>query len=226
MGVVVCRKEGIVKESLARMSLMAGAVLMATVAAGCAGKGETHVLSLQPKPPAALPSDVEPVKIVIEPFEDRRTDKSHIGARSHLWGGITHFDVAGGQAAELVTHTLVNRLKSRGWGERPWNVRLGQAGSETDADIVISGQVQDFSANAKSRVFSTLIDTKIRFTIQAKNLGDKSTTTRSIEGAQTRTVFWFNEADVQELLAATLMDGIDRLIADTTISQKALRPVR
>jgi hypothetical protein len=39
-------------------------------------------------------------------------------------------------------------------------------------------------------------------------------------------VFWFNEEDVQELLAATLTDGIDRLIADTTITEKALRPVR
>ncbi len=63
-------------------------------------------------------------------------------------------------------------------------------------------------------------------TIQAKNLGDKSTTTRTIEGAQPRTVFWFNEADVQELLAATVMDGIDRLVADTKIAEKALRPAR
>jgi hypothetical protein len=208
------------------MSMIVGAMLTVTVAAGCAGKGETHVLSFPAKPPAAQPSGMEPVKIVIEPFEDRRTDKAHIGTRSHLWGGVTYFDVAGGQPADTVTQTLVNRLKSRGWGERPWNVRLGQAGSEADADIVISGQVQDFSSNAKSRVFSTVIDTKNRMTIHAKNLGDKSTTTRSIEGAQTRTVFWFNEADVQELLAATVMDGIDRLIADTTISQKALRPVR
>jgi len=215
-----------VKSSLAGMSLIVGAVLTLTVAAGCAGKGETHVLSFPAKPPAAQPSGMEPVKIVIEPFEDRRTDKAHIGTRSHLWGGVTYFDVAGGQPADTVAQTLVNRLKSRGWGERPWNVRLGQAGPEADADIVISGELQDFSSNAKSRVFSTVIDTKSRMTIHAKNLADKSTTTRNIEGAQTRTVFWFNEADVQELLAATVMDGIDRLIADTTVSQKALRPVR
>ena len=214
------------KPSLGRMSLIVGAVLMVTVAAGCAGKGETHVLGLQTKPPAVQLSGVEPVKIVIEPFEDRRTAKAHIGSRSHLWGGVTHFDVAGGQPADVVTQALVTRLKSRGWGERPWNVRLGQAGSEADADIVISGHVQDFSANAKSRVFSTVIDTKSRMTIHAKNLGDKSTTTRSIEGARTRTVFWFNEEDVQELLAATLTDGIDRLIADTKITEKVLRPVQ
>ena len=91
---------------------------------------------------------------------------------------------------------------------------------------VISGQVQDFSAGAKSRVFSTVIDAKSRFTIQAKNAEDKSTTTRSIECARSRTVFWFDEQDVQELLTATLDDGIERLIADTMVAQKALRPVR
>jgi hypothetical protein len=39
-------------------------------------------------------------------------------------------------------------------------------------------------------------------------------------------VVWFSEDDVQQLLAATLKDGIDRYLADTTIEQKALRPVR
>jgi len=214
------------KPSLVRISLIMGAMLTVIVAAGCAGKGETHVLSFEAKPPAAQPSGVEPVKIVIKPFEDRRTDKVHIGVRTHLWGGVTHFDVTGGQPTDVVTQALVTRLKSRGWGERPWNVRLDRDGSETDADIVISGQIQDFSANARSRVFSTVVETTNRMTIQAKNLGDKSTTTRSIEEAQTRTVFWKNEVDVQELLAATMMDGIDRLIADTKIAGKALRPVR
>jgi hypothetical protein len=39
-------------------------------------------------------------------------------------------------------------------------------------------------------------------------------------------VVWFSEDDVQQLLAATLKDSIDRYIAETTIEQKALRPVR
>jgi hypothetical protein len=75
-------------------------------------------------------------------------------------------------------------------------------------------------------VFSTAITTNSRFTIQARNLGDKSATIRSVEGAQSRTVFWFNEEDVQEILAETLKDGIDRFIADTMIDQKSLRPAR
>jgi hypothetical protein len=50
--------------------------------------------------------------------------------------------------------------------------------------------------------------------------------TRSIESAQRETLFWFSEDDVQQLLAATLKDGIDRYLTDTTIDHKALKPIR
>jgi hypothetical protein len=195
-----------VKRLFGHMSMVCGAALIVSVSAGCAGKSELRYLDFQTKQPAA--------------------QSARIGTRTNLWGGATHFDVVGGRPADMVRQALANRLKARGWGNRAWNVRLGQAGSAADADIVISGQVQDFSAGAKSRVFSTVIDAKSRFTIQAKNAEDKSTTTRSIEGARSRTVFWFDEQDVQELLTATLEDGIERLIADTMVAQKSLRPVR
>lgn len=31
-------------------------------------------------------TDIEPVKIAIEQFDDRRPDKSRVGLRTHLWG--------------------------------------------------------------------------------------------------------------------------------------------
>jgi hypothetical protein len=105
-------------------------------------------------------------------------------------------------------------------------VSSGAATDLSDADIVISGQVLDFSANAKSRLFSTVVNTSSKLVITARNLGDQSTTIRGVEGAQRDTVVWFSEDDVQLLLAATLKDGIDRFFDDTTIEQKALRPVR
>jgi hypothetical protein len=37
---------------------------------------------------------------------------------------------------------------------------------------------------------------------------------------------WFSEDDVKRLLTATVKDTIDRYLADTTISQRALRPAR
>lgn len=207
-----------------RSALAVGLTLW--IMSGCAGKGEVHYLDLRTKPPAAQSTDIEPVKIVIEPFEDRRAEKGPIGSRTHRWGGVTYFDVVGKQPADVLVQTLADRLKTRGWRERPWNVRVIQAGSATDADIVISGQVQEFSANAQPRVLSTIIDTKTRFTIHARNLGDKSSTTQRIEGAQSLRYFWFNEEEMQEQLVATLTEGIDRLIVDTVIAQRGLRPAR
>jgi len=215
-----------VKRSFVRSSLVCGAVLIVMSVAGCAGTGELRHLNLQPKQSATPPTATEPVKIVIAPFDDRRVNKTHIGVRSHLGGGITLFDVNGRKPVDVIVQSLINRLQSRGWGDRAWNVSLQQGDSDADADIVISGQVDEFSANAKSRVFSTLIDTKSRIEIQAKNVSDNSTTARTVENARTKTVFWFDEEDVQELLTDTLADGIDRLIADTKIAGKALKPVR
>jgi uncharacterized lipoprotein YajG len=213
-----------VKQSSLRV--LGCAVMMATMLAGCRGTGEVRYLDLREKPPMVQVTDIEPVKIAIEPFDDRRADKSRLGTRTHLWGGTTHFDVSGDRLGGVITQRLADRLRTRGWRDRVWNVRVASAGSAADADIVISGQVQDFSASVKSRVFSTVIDTTSRVTIQAKNLADRSTTTRTIEGGRSRTVFWFNEDDVRDQLAATLKDGLDRLIVDTTIDNKALRPSR
>lgn len=203
-----------------------GVVLVGVMAvmAGCVGKGETRYLDVR-TPTAAAPSpEQEPVKIVIEPFEDRRDDKTRVGQRTHLWGGVTVFNVAGERPGEVIAQALADRLKNRGWRGRPWKVQVGRSMDVPDADIIISGQVQEFSAAAKSRVFSTVINANNKFSIQARNVGDTSTTIRSVEGAQRTTVFWFAEEDVQELLAATLKDGIDRFIADTMVTDRALRP--
>jgi ABC-type uncharacterized transport system auxiliary subunit len=202
------------------------AIMMMAMLAGCRGTGEVRPFDLREKLPMVQVSDIEPVKIVIEPLEDRRTDKSRVGMRSHLWGGTTYFDVPSDRLGDMITQRLADRLKTRGWRDRVWNVRVASAGSVPDADIVITGQVHTFSATVKSRVFSTVIDTSSRFTVQAKNHGDQSTTIRNVEGGRSRTVFWFSEDDVQEQLSVTLKDGIERLISDTTIDHKALRPVR
>lgn len=194
--------------------------------AGCGGTGRTFYMDLQQKAPPAQYVEPESVKIVVEPFEDRRLEKTRLGMRTHLWGGVTYFQVAGEQPAYVVAQALADKLKTRGWRDRAWNVRVVPAGSTNDADIVISGQILDLSANAKSRVFSTVLSTSLKMVITARNVGDRSTTMRSVEGAQHSTVVWFSDDDIQQLTAATLQDGIDRYIVDTTIDQRALRPSR
>lgn len=212
------------KSMMLRQVMGVSLVGVMAVMAGCVGKGETRYLDVR-TPTAAAPSpEQEPVKIVIEPFEDRRDDKTRVGQRTHLWGGTTLFNVAGERPGEVIAQALADRLKNRGWRGRPWKVQVGRSADAPDADIIISGQVSEFSATAKSRVFSTVINASNKFSIHARNVGDSSTTIRSVEGAQRTTVFWFAEEDIQELLAATLKDGIDRFVADTMVSDRALRP--
>ncbi len=206
--------------------VLTASLLMGT---GCAGTGKTVYLDVQQKQAAAQYMEPEPVRIFIESFEDRRLEKTRLGLRTHLWGGVTYFDVVGERPGDVIAQALVDRLNTRGWKDRAWTVWVASRGAVTnlnDADIVISGQLLDFSANARSRLFSTVVTTSSKMVITARNIGDQSSTIRGVEGAQRDTVVWFSEDDVQQLLAATLKDGIDRYLADTTIEQKALRPVR
>ena len=208
----------------------AGAGLMLLIGmlitSGCGGTGQTVHLDVIPKQTPAQMAEPEAVKVVIEPFEDRRVEKNRVGMRTHLWGGVTYFNVAGEKPGEVYAQALADRLRARGWHDRSWDVRVVQPGTMADADIVITGQILDLTANAKGRLFSTALTTSNKLTISARNNADRSTTNRSIEGARNDTVFWFSEEDIQALLKETIKDTIDRYLEDTTISQRALRPSR
>lgn len=196
------------------------------LSAGCGGSGQTVHFDVLPPQQPVQQAEPEGVKIVIEPFEDRRADKHRIGMRTHLWGGTTNFNVTGEKPGEVYAQALADRLRGSGWLDRSWDVRVAPAGSAPNADIIISGQIFEFSANAKSRMFSTYLTTSNKLTISARNNADRSTTSRSLESAQSDTVVWFSEDDVQRLMVATIKDTIDRYLADTAISERALRPKR
>ena len=191
--------------------------------AGCGGSGQTVHFDALPKQQPVQQAEPDGLKIVIEPFEDRRADKQHIGMRTHLWGGVTYFNVTGAKPGEVYAQALADRLRASGWLDRSWDVRVAPAGSMPNADIVITGQLFEFATNAKSRLFSTYLTTSNKLTITARNNADRSTTSRSLEGAHSDTVVWFSEDDIKHLMAATIKDTIDRYLADTTISQRAVR---
>ena len=194
---------------------------------GCAGTGEMVSLNLQTQQPFAQSSQTEPLKIVIEPFEDLRTDRSKIGQRTHLGGGVTNFNVNGGAPGVTIAEALAETLRQRGWNRRGWDARVVQAGvGVSGADIVIGGEIRDFSANAKSRVFNTKLTGESRLVIKAKNLADDSSTVRNVQGEQTKLVFWFTSEDVETLMAGLLQDGIERFIADTKIEGRGLKSAK
>ena len=194
---------------------------------GCAGKGEMVSLNVQPQQPFVQSGQPEPLKIVIEPFEDLRADKSRIGQRTHLGGGVTNFNVSGGLPGVTIAEALAETLRWRGWNRRGWDARVVQSGvGISGADIVIGGEIRDFAANAKSRVFNTKLTGESRLVIKAKNLADDSSTQRNIQGEQSKLVFWFTSEDVETLMSGLLQDGIDRFLSDTKIEGRALKSAK
>jgi len=194
---------------------------------GCAGTGEMVSLNLQTQQPFAQSSQTEPLKIVIEPFEDLRTDRSKIGQRTHLGGGVTNFNVNGGAPGVTIAEALAETLRQRGWNRCGWDARVVQAGvGVSGADIVIGGEIRDFSTNAKSRVFNTKLTGESRLVVKARNLADDSSTVRNIQGEQTKLVFWFTSEDVETLMSGLLQDGIERFITDTKIEGRTLKSAK
>lgn len=194
---------------------------------GCAGTGEMVSLNVQPQQPFVQSGQTEPLKIVIEPFEDLRTDRSKIGQRTHLGGGVTNFNVSGGAPGVTIAEALAETLRVRGWNRRGWDARVVQSGvGVSGADIVISGEIRDFSTNAKSRVFNTKLTGESRLVVKARNLADDSSTVRNIQGEQTKLVFWFTSEDVETLMSGLLQDGIERFITDTKIEGRTLKSAK
>jgi len=194
---------------------------------GCAGTGEMVSVNVQPNQPFVQSGQPEPLKIVIEPFEDLRADRAKIGQRTHLGGGVTNFNVTGGSPGVTVAEALAEALRWRGWNRRGWDARVVQSGvGVSGADIVIGGEILNFSANAKSRVFNTKLTGESRLVIKVKNLADDSSTQRNVQGEQTKLVFWFTSEDVESLMSGLLQDGIERFIADTKIEGRGLKSVK
>ena len=101
-----------------------------------------------------------------------------------------------------IAEALAETLRWQGWNRRGWDARVVQSGVEiSGADIVIGGEIQEFSTNAKSRVFNTKLKGESRLVIRAKNLTDDSSTQRNIQGEQSKLVFWFTSEDIETLMS-------------------------
>lgn len=193
---------------------------------GCAAKGEVVYLEIQAVPAAPLSAKQQggqrdELKVAVEVFEDQRSEKSHLGVQTHRWGGVTYFNVIGGKEGDVVAQVVADHLKQKGW--RVWVRRRGSPTPEGDPDVVLTGQVQEFSVHAKSRFLSTKLTAKSKLAVQARNAVDGSTTSMNLEGTSTDSVFWFEPKDLQDLVNQTLKESLDKLTADTKVEKRALR---
>lgn len=201
--------------------------------AGCAGKGETVWLDLQPgaRAEGAAQKD-SPELVLVEAFEDSRPEKGRTGLRTHFWGGVTYFDVPGSLPGASLAR-LVGEYLAKTGRQVTINVvssvpgrpdRAGTTGgTQGGADVIVTGQVEELSAHAKSRFGSTEISAKFHVVVLAKNKADGSQVRRVLEGSRSRTVFWFEPEDVQALVNAMLTDSLNRLLENISVEGKSWR---
>jgi hypothetical protein len=208
-------KEGPVKRR--RTLLMCWVSLI--VLAGCAGTGEVIPLQIHPTVTGSegVAKQKAAVRVAVGSFEDGRNHKTGLGVRTHLWGGVSYFDVSGGNPADVVAQALADYLTAKGW-----QVTKRGAG-ESGADVVLTGIILDFSVHAKSRVGFTEVTTKTKVLLQAQNVADRSTIRMTLNGSGGDDVFWFDPEDAQALVSDVLTDSFGKLVQDTTVENKLLR---
>jgi uncharacterized lipoprotein YajG len=208
-------EEGPVKKR--RMLLMCWVSLIAL--AGCAGTGEVIPLQIHPimTQSERVAKQGATVRVAVGSFEDGRSHKTGLGVRTHLWGGVSYFDVPGGDPADVVAQALTEYLTAKGW-------QVTKRGAANNgADVLLTGRILDLSVHAKSRVGFTEVTTKSKLAMQAQNVADGSTIRMTLNGSGGDDIFWFDPEDAEALVNDVLTDSFSKLLQDTKIENKQLR---
>lgn len=191
---------------------------------GCAGTGEVIPIHLRGVGPTSEKVTVQPhpLRVAIGPFEDGRQHQTNLGVRTHLWGGVSYFDVPGSKLTEAVAQALKEHLVSKGWQvvSSPGDV---QTGGKMEADVVLTGRIEDCTVHAKSGFGFTAITARAKVTVQAANVADGSVVRMVLNGRGAEDVFWFDPEDVEAVINEVLSDSFSRLIQDTMVDQRKLR---
>ena len=199
---------------------IAGIGLLASIlVAGCAGTGERIELkvpigNMVGNKAAAMSS----ATVVVQPFEDQRTDRMHLGARYHLWGGESRFNVPTGTLGEATAQAFADYLKGKGW-----NATVAQSTEAAGADITVSGKIVDLSVDARSGIGRTTLNAKSRMAVYVNNLADGSQVRETLSSTGTNQVFWFDPEDAQELLDELYSKNFEKFAADTKLDGKILK---
>ncbi len=192
------------------------------VLAGCAAKGERVDLAIPSMgiatSPATAGTSGTGLRVVVMPFDDARSDRMHLGSRSHFWGGMSYFDLPKGTAGEAVAKALVQQLNKQGW-----QASLAGQGGGSQPDATITGTIQDLSVTATSKFCHTEIATKNTMIVRVANHGDQSSIQERVLGSGSDEVFWFDPEDAQQLVNEVVDKNIEKFIADTKVDGRAVR---
>jgi uncharacterized lipoprotein YajG len=194
-------------------------LLASILVAGCAGTGQRIDLKI---PIANLAGDkaasASSATVVIEPFEDQRSDRSRLGTRLHLWGGESHFNVPSGTLGEGTAQAFANYLKGKGW-----NAAVAKGNGAAGADITVTGKLVAVGVDAASGIGQTTLNAKSRMVVQVMNHADGSQVRETLTSSGTSQVFWFEPEDAQELLNELYSKSFEKFSADTKLDGKILK---
>jgi hypothetical protein len=200
-------------------------VLIASIGfAGCQGKGQT--VNFDPHAsPSSLKAEAyhdDSLTILVEPFRDNRPQKNRIGSRTHFWGGATHFNVWNGNVSEGMANLAMEYLQQRKWqASRSTTSEPGVVGSP--ADVILTGDILSFEANAKTGFGFTDIVVKIQVGFEAKNAVDGSSVRMVLGANGTDRVATFDPKDVEKLTNLVAKDLFTQLFQDLTVKNKAFQ---
>lgn len=189
---------------------------------GCQGSG--NMVNFNPH---VVPSKVQPnphhdenLTILVEPFQDKRSQKNRIGSRTHFWGGVTHFTVWNGKVGEGMADLAQEYLQQQNW--QAFRDSPSQTDQESSAaDVILTGDILSLEAQAKSGFGFTNIEVQMRVAFIAKNAADGSTVRMVLGANGTDTVVTFNPDDVEQLVNLVAKDLFNQLFRDLSVKDRA-----
>lgn len=184
---------------------------------GCASTGDPVDISI----PSAVSSAAATqgttktgpgLKVAVEPFDDARTDRSHLGTRAHFWGSTSHFDLQKGTVGEAIAQHIVQRLNKHGW-----QASLAGRDGASSPDATISGSIQDLSVTAVSKFGRTELEAKSALLVRVTNHSDESWAQERVFSTGVNKVYWFDPSDAEQLVNEVLQTNIEKFISDTKV---------
>lgn len=190
-------------------------ILTFFIAAGCTPP-VTYVVDVNYTP--ALKEEpvtkIEEREIAVIPFEDVRKEKKSVGERRHLMGNVDEFDARPYPVTSAVTQTLVTALKIHGYKTEVFQKSTNPDSiAQSPPHIVISGNIEEFRANAESKPGYTDIKTEVRLQVKIYKVDENTSYTTTVQSQSEPRVIIFNPSVMQRALNDTLSDAINRLIA-------------
>ena len=188
---------------------------------GCQGKGNTINFDPHALPSTRAQAVHEDLTILVEPFQDARSQKHRLGSRTHFWGGKTHFNAWNGNISEGMADLALEYLHERNW--RASQKGANQSGQDSYQDVTLTGTVLSLNANAKSGFGFTDITVDMRVRFEANNKVDGSTVRMVLGANGSDRVATFSPSDVDYLINVVAKDLYQQLFQDLIVKDKAFR---